>query len=70
MFGMGWAYAHNLPNTALLLFRGGIAYSCGAFVHARDRLPFHNVVWHGFVLLGASLHWASVANQIVCSLGA
>src|SRR5690242_16469849 len=51
MFGMGWAYADNLPTTAsLLLFGGGIAYTCGALVHARGRLPFHNVAWHGFVL--------------------
>jgi hypothetical protein len=43
MFGMGQTYADNLPNVALLLlFGGGIAYSCGAFVHARGSLPFHN----------------------------
>jgi hemolysin III len=66
MFGMGRAYADNLPNTALLLlFGGGIAYSAGALVYARGRLPFHNAAWHGLVLLGASLHWAAVANQIV-----
>jgi len=65
MFGMGRAYADNLPNIALLLLLGGgIAYSCGAFVHARSRLPFHNVAWHGSVLLGASLHWAAVATQV------
>jgi len=62
-FGMGWAYADNLPNIVLLLlFGGGIAYSCGALVHARGRAPFHNVAWHGWVLLGASLHWTAVAN--------
>jgi hemolysin III len=66
MFGMGWAYADNLSNVVLpLLFGGGIAYSFGAFVHARGRLPFHNAVWHGLVLLGASSHWAAVANQIL-----
>jgi hemolysin III len=70
MFGMGWACADNLPNTALLLlFGGGIAYSCGALVHAQGRVPFHNVAWHGSVLLGAGLHWAAVANQIVYSPG-
>jgi hemolysin III len=70
MFGMGWAYADNLPNTALLLlFGGGIAYSCGALVHARGRVPFHNVAWHGSVLLGASLHWAAVAKQVAYSHG-
>jgi hemolysin III len=65
MFGMSRAYADNLPNVAsLLLFGGGIAYSCGAFVHARGSLPFHNVAWHGLVLLGASLHWAAVASLV------
>lgn len=68
MLGMGWAYADNLLSIPLwLLFGGGIAYSCGATVHARGRLPFHNVAWHGLVLLGASLHWAAVANQVVYS---
>jgi len=38
-------------------------------VHARGRLPFQNVAWHGSVLLGASLHWAAVANLIAYSLG-
>jgi hemolysin III len=70
MLGMGGAYADNLSNVALLLLLGGgIAYSCGALVHARGRLPLHNVAWHGSVLLGASLHWAAVANQIVYSPG-
>jgi hemolysin III len=65
MFGMGRAYADNLPNISLLLlFGGGVAYSYGAFVHARSRLPFHNVAWHGLVLLGASLHWVAIANQV------
>jgi hemolysin III len=68
MFGMSRAYADNLPNIALLLlFGGGIAYSIGAFVQARGRLPFHNIAWHGLVLLGASLHWAAVAHQIAYS---
>ena len=32
---------------------------------AQGRLPFHNVGWHGLVLLGAGLHWAAVANQVM-----
>ena len=66
MFGMSRAYADNLSNVALfLLLGGGLAYSCGAYVQARARLPFHNVAWHGLVLLGAVLHWPAVANQVV-----
>ena len=65
VFVMGWAYADKLSSLALwLLLGGGIAYSFGALVHARARLPFHNVVWHGLVLLGAGSHWAAVADQI------
>jgi hemolysin III len=66
MFGMSRAYADNLSNVALfLLFGGGLVYSCGAYVQAQGRLLFHNVAWHGLVLLGAGLHWAAVANQVV-----
>ena len=66
MLGMVRAYADNLSNAVpVLLFGGGVAYSCGAYVQAQGRLPFHNVAWHGLVLLGAGLHWAAVANQVV-----
>jgi hemolysin III len=66
IFGMSRAFADNLSNIALfLLFGGGLAYSCGAYVQAQARMRFHNVTWHGLVLLGAGLHWAAVANQLV-----
>lgn len=70
MIGISRAYAGNIPRIELLLLLGGgIAYSCGAYVHARGRLPFHNLTWHGLVLLGASLHWVAVANQTVYGRG-
>lgn len=66
ILGISGAYADNLSDVVLfLLFGGGIAYSCGAYLQARGCLCFHNVAWHGLVLLGASLHWAAVANQAV-----
>jgi hemolysin III len=66
IFGMSRAYTDNLSEIALfLLLGGGLAYSCGAYFLTRGHLPFHNVVWHGLVLLGAILHWAAVANQVV-----
>lgn len=66
MLGLGYAYAHNLSDTVmLLLLAGEAAYSCGAFVHTREQLPFHNVAWHALVLLGAGLHWTAIANQSV-----
>jgi hemolysin III len=66
IFGVSRAYADNLSSVALfLLFGGGLAYSCGAYVQAQGRLPFHNAGWHLLVLLGAGMHWAAVANQVV-----
>lgn len=66
IFGMSRAFANNLSNISLLLlFGGGLAYSCGAYVQAQCRMRFHNVVWHGLVLFGAGMHWAAVANQLV-----
>jgi len=67
IFGLSKAYADDLADVALfLLFGGGLAYSCGAYVHAKGgHIPFHNVAWHGLVLLGAGLHWGAVANQVL-----
>ena len=65
--GIGWsgiavfqALAEALPPSTLgLLLAGGIAYSSGIVFHVWERLTFHNVMWHCFVVLGASLHlWA------------
>ncbi|HTI79601.1 MAG TPA: hemolysin III family protein [Acetobacteraceae bacterium] len=66
IFAISRAFADNLSNVALfLLFGGGLAYSYGAYVQAQARMRFHNATWHGLVLLGAGLHWAAVADQLV-----
>lgn len=65
--GIGWSgllvfqqLATQLPASTLwLLLAGGVAYSSGIVFHLWERLNFHNVLWHCFVVLGASLHlWA------------
>lgn len=65
--GIGWSgivvfssLARALPDTTLwLLLAGGLAYTFGIIFHVAETLRFHNVVWHCFVVLGASLHlWA------------
>src|SRR5690606_31018965 len=49
--------AATLPATTLwLLVAGGIAYSAGIVFHLWARLHFQNVLWHAFVVIGASLH--------------
>jgi hemolysin III len=50
-----------LPSSSLwLLAIGGILYSLGTLFHVWEGLRFHNAIWHGFVLLAASCHYAAV----------
>lgn len=47
------------PPSFWLLIAGGITYSAGIIFHLWDRLKFQNVLWHVFVVAGATLHlWA------------
>ena len=57
--------AHLPPATLWLLLAGGIAYSAGIVFHLWARLKFHNVLWHGFVVAGASLHLVAVFFWLV-----
>jgi hemolysin III len=64
---LGWsgimAYdslASAVPGASLwLLVIGGILYSAGAIFHVWRGLRFQNAIWHGFVLLAASCHYAA-----------
>lgn len=70
--GIGWsgvavfgALATVLPPSALwLLLAGGTAYSSGIIFHLWERLSFHNVLWHCFVVLGATLHLWAIVNAL------
>nr|WP_200957781.1 hemolysin III family protein [Mesorhizobium sp. Root157] len=56
----------TLPATALaLLVAGGIAYSCGVVFFVWKGLPFHNALWHGFVVTGSGLHLAAMMDCLV-----
>jgi hemolysin III len=65
---LGWsgimAYdslASAVPSASLwLLVIGGILYSVGALFHVWRGLRFQKAIWHGFVLLAASCHYAAV----------
>jgi hemolysin III len=71
--GIGWsglAVFHSLAavipaNSLGLLLAGGAAYCSGIIFHVWERLRFHNVLWHCFVVMGASLHlWAIMEGMI------
>lgn len=69
---LGWQGLFFLPSlfaalpgaAALLIVTGGVLYSVGATFHIWARLPFHNAIWHGFVVLAAGCHYAAVWQSV------
>ena len=69
---MGWAILllggpviSELPWSVLLpITAGGIAYTVGVVFHLSTGLPFHNTIWHVFVLVGSVLFFIGVAVLI------
>jgi hemolysin III len=51
--------------TAVLMGVGGVLYSIGAGFHVWRALPFHNAIWHSFVLVAASCHYAAILRGVV-----
>ena len=55
----------SLPNRSLvLLLAGGIVYTIGVAFHLMERLRFHNVIWHVFVLGGAACQFIAVKAAV------
>lgn len=52
-------------RTLALLALGGIVYTAGVVFHLWRRLPYQNAIWHGFVLVAASVHYVAVIGLIV-----
>jgi hemolysin III len=48
------------PTVIWLIVAGGLTYSLGVIFHVWERLRFQNAIWHGFVLIAASIHFAAV----------
>ncbi len=60
--------AAALPTSALwLMVAGGITYSCGIIFYLWEKLKFHKVVWHIFVVTGAMLHLVAIFDAMVFS---
>lgn len=55
------------PTTLWLLLAGGLTYSAGITFHLWHKLRFHNVLWHGFVVSGATLHLWAILDCMVLS---
>ena len=48
-----------------LLVIGGLIYTAGVFVFISPTVKFRRAIWHGFVVTGATVHWAAVLVGVV-----
>lgn len=48
-----------------LLLIGGALYMIGVMFHLWRRLPYHNAIWHAFVLAAAGCHYAAVIDAVI-----
>lgn len=62
---LGWPMfaALSAPVTALML-AGGLLYTAGTVFLLWQGLPFHNTIWHVFVMAATGLFFAAVALQV------
>ncbi|HSP51155.1 MAG TPA: hemolysin III family protein [Pseudolabrys sp.] len=73
---LGWsgvlAYepmAAALHSTTLWLIAiGGALYSIGVVFHVWQRLRFHTVIWHSFVVTAALVHYVAVLTSVTSAI--
>lgn len=71
--GQGWAgvaafdplSAALSSSTLILLGLGGSLYTIGVAFHLWRSLPYHNAIWHGFVLIASGIFFAAVMEAVV-----
>lgn len=55
-----------IPTGAIwLMLIGGIVYTGGTLFYLMERLPFHHVIWHLFVLGGSLIHFICIYIYIL-----
>ena len=52
-------------RTAVLIGVGGVLYSIGVGFHLWRALPFQKAIWHSFVLVAATCHYAAILRGVV-----
>lgn len=68
----GWAIltaieplVESVPTSAFVLLAiGGGLYTFGVVFHLWKSLPYHNVVWHCFVVAAASCHYVAILEGV------
>jgi hemolysin III len=60
----------GLPVTPLLLLlAGGLLYTVGVGFYLSRRLPYHNALWHAFVLAAATCHYVAILQAVALPSG-
>jgi hypothetical protein len=71
--GLGWVILVGMRpmlasvdvRTAVLIGVGGVLYSIGVGFHLWRALPFQKAIWHSFVLVAATCHYAAILRGVV-----
>jgi hemolysin III len=50
--------------TVALVIAGGLLYTAGVPFLLAERLPYHNAIWHGFVLVATFVFYAAVTAEM------
>jgi hemolysin III len=57
-------FAQMSPTAFALILAAGVIYTLGVVFFVWERLPFHNTIWHGFVLAASFVLYAAVLVEI------
>jgi hemolysin III len=57
-------FAEMSPTGFALLLTGGCLYTLGVFFFLWERLPFHNTIWHVFVLTATALLYGAIVAEL------
>ncbi len=63
---LGWSIFAALPGPVIsLVAAGGVLYTTGVVFHLWHRLPFHNTIWHVFVLAASFTIYAGLVVAVM-----
>ena len=62
----GWSmFATFSPLVLGLAIAGGLLYTVGIAFYLWERLPYHNTIWHVFVLVASMLFFAAITTHVI-----
>lgn len=63
---VGWSiFATLSPLVFGLILAGGVLYTVGMVFYFWERLPYHNTIWHVFVLVASMLFFVAITAHVV-----